>query len=176
MRALPLLPLVPMLLAVAACDRDGTGTTLSINSEAGAGNGFAATVSNQGEVAITSPVFSGKLKLPKLDMDAEDFDMNGVHLYPGSRITGIDVQSRGSDGREGTGSEGTGKGRVRVSFDSPAAPQKVIGWFAERLNNAGYKVQPQKSDLIGTTEDDKPFRMELSPAGEDKAKGTILIG
>lgn len=163
-----LLLLAPALL-LAACDRSGTGTTLSINADAGADNGFVATVSNQGEVAISSPVFSGKLKLPKLDMDAEDFDMNGVHLYPGSRITGIDVQSRGNGGDKGDG-------RVRVSFSSPGAPQKVLGWFQERLNHAGYKVTPQKNDLIGTTDDNKPFRMELAPTGEDKARGTILIG
>jgi hypothetical protein len=170
MRALPLLPVLPALLLVAACDREG-GSTLSINSDAGAGNGFAATVSNQGEVAINSPVFSGKLKLPKLDMDAEDFDMNGVHLYPGSRITGIDVRSSGKQ-REG----GKDDGQVRVSFDSPAAPQQVLGWFQDKLNHAGYSVAPAGSALTGTTEEKQPFRMELSPAGEGKAKGTILIG
>lgn len=169
MRALPLLPLLPALLLVAACDRD-SGSTLSINADGGAGNGFAATVSNQGEVAINSPVFSGKLKLPRLDMDAEDFDMNGVHLYPGSRITGIDVQA------DGRGHGGKDDGRVRVSFDSPAEPQRIIGWFQERLNKAGYSVQSQKTDLTGTTDDGKPFRMELAPAGENKARGTILIG
>ena len=160
--------LAPALL-LAACDQSGAGTTMSIDAGAGADNGFAATVSNQGEVAINSPVFSGKLKLPKLDMDAEDFDMNGVHLYPGSRITGIDVQSRGTG-------DGKGDGRVRVSFDSPAAPHAVLGWFQERLNHAGFKVAPDRSNLTGTTDDNKPFRMELAPAGENKARGTILIG
>ncbi len=37
---------------------------------------------NTGAVAINVPGFSGKLDLPKIHLDADDFEMNGVHLYP----------------------------------------------------------------------------------------------
>ncbi|MES2057391.1 MAG: hypothetical protein V4564_15765 [Pseudomonadota bacterium] len=158
-----------LALPLAACDSGGDGTTISINASGTDGN-MVAGVDKDGQVSVNVPGFSGKLKLPKMKLDAGDFDLNGVKLYPGSTISAMNVDAK--DGGKG----GTDSGRVRISFDSPGTPKAVQDWFLQRLNkDAGFKVKVDGTGLTGTTEKDKPFKLELAPVGADHAKGTILL-
>lgn len=162
----PLLPTIA-LLSLAACG-DGTGTSISINSTDADGNVVAALDGN-GQVAIDTPVFSGKITLPKLKLDAENFDMNGVHLYPGSTIGGIDVAAHDARGKDDDG-------HVRVTFASPAAPATVRDWFKQKLGAASFKLSEKGNGLVGTTDDGKPFELDLTPDGDAKSTGTISLG
>lgn len=160
----PLL-LFPVLL-LAACG-DGPGTSISINASDADGNVAFGTDAN-GQVAIDSPLFKGKLTLPKLRLDAADFDMNGVHLYPGSTISGMTIDAR--DGGHGD------KGRVRVSFHSPAAPATVRDWFRGKLVGAGFKLADDGTGLSGTTDEKQPFKLDLGADGTGASNGHIVIG
>jgi hypothetical protein len=152
-------------LALAACGDSGDGTSISIN--AGDGN-MVAGVDGNGQLAINLPGgFAGNVKLPKMTLNADNFDMNGVHLFPGSTISGLNVDA--NDKQDG--------GLVRVSFQSPASPGTVRDWFLEKLSKeAGFKIIASGDDLIGTTDEKQPFRLDLAPDGADKSKGTIVIG
>ena len=160
-----------LLLAVplTACDDSKTGTSISINSTDPDGNVVASMDGNTAAVSINAPGFSGKLNLPRIRLDAEDFEMNGVHLYPGSTISGMNVEAR--DG----GKTGDDDGTVRVSFASPASPATVRDWFQQKLNAAGFTVAPSGTGLTGTTDEKKPFKMELTADGSDKSKGVITL-
>ncbi|MEG3088049.1 hypothetical protein [Sphingomonas sp. PB4P5] len=151
-------------LALAACDDGKPGTSVSIN--AGDGN-MVAGVDGNGQVAINLPGgFAGKIKLPKMKLSAENFDMNGVHLFPGSTISGLNVDAGDK-----------GDGAVRVQFSSPATPSTVRDWFLDKLSKqAGFTITASGNDLIGTTDEKQPFRLDLAPDGADKSKGTIVIG
>lgn len=167
MRPSPLL--APMLLSgallsLAACNDRDSGTTVSINAENG--TALASANGSTGEVKVDLPGFQGTLKLPKVQLKSDDFDLNGVRLYPGSTIEGFNVDAGG----------GKDNGRVRVSFTSPAAPATVRDWLLTRLNGANFSVTADGNGLTGTTDDHKPFRLELTPAGADHAKGTITMG
>lgn len=161
--------LLAALLPLAACGSD-KGTTVSINASGADGNVSFGTDAN-GHVAIDSPVFKGKITLPKLQLDADNFDMNGVHLYPGSTISGMNV-----DAREGAGDVKGDDAHVRVQFASPAAPATVRDWFKGKLDAAGFTVSADGAGLSGTTDEDKPFKLDLTPGGSDKTKGVITIG
>ena len=158
---LPYLPMLP-LLALAACGSHDRGTSIAINADGG--NTLAAVDGGSGEVKLALPGLEGKFKLPRIKLDASNFDLNGVHLYPGSTIDNVDVASAGKDGS------------VRIAFTSPATPGVVRGWFQERLSKVGFSLHPDGAGLSGTTDEDKPFRLDLAGAGGDHAKGTITLG
>ena len=154
-------------LALAACGDSGGGTSISINASDG---NMVAGVDGNGQLAINLPGgFAGNVKLPKMTLNADNFDMNGVHLFPGSTISGMNITADDKNGKD--------DGLVRVSFESPAAPTKVRDWFLEKLSKqAGFNITANGNALTGTTDEKQPFRLELTPDGADKSRGTIAIG
>lgn len=160
---------VATALALAACGGSGEGSSVSINASSTDGNMIAGMDGN-GQLAINLPGgFAGNIKLPKLKLDADDFDMNGVHLFPGSTISGMNIDASEQAGKD--------SGLVRISFQSPAAPATVRDWFLDKLSReAGFTISASDNSLIGTTDEKQPFRLELTPDGADKSRGTIAIG
>jgi hypothetical protein len=156
---------------LSACDGSKDGTTISFNSTDSDGNVVASVDGNSGAVAINAPGFSGKIKLPKLHLDSKDFDMNGVHLYPGSTISAMNIDAH--DG--GKAGDEKDEGIVRVSFASPASAATVRDWFQQKLSAAGFTLSASGNGLVGTTDDKKPFKLDLTPDGADKSKGTITV-
>ena len=163
---MPLLPrrLLAMAatLALTACNHPDKGTTVTINTDDG--NSIASVDGNSGQVKLAIPGFTGKIDLPKLQLDASNFDMNGVHLYPGSTIDTVDIGNAGKDGG------------VRIAFTSPATPDQVRDWFQARLSKVGFTVKPDGRGLSGSTDENKPFTLTLTGQGADKATGTIRLG
>jgi hypothetical protein len=157
----PLLLATAGMLALSACDRSNERASVSINADGG--NVFGAINGETGEMKIDVPGFQGSVKLPKIKIDTGNFDLNGVRLYPGSSIRTLNI----------VGDDKTGG--LRVAFASPANPAVVRDWFAERLGKVGYQVHAEGANLVGTTDENKPFRLEFAPDGADKATGTIVI-
>lgn len=158
----PILLLLAAALPLAACAKHDEGTSVTINSSDG--NTIAAVDGKTGDVKLDLPGFQGKITLPKIQVNADNFDLNGVHLYPGSTIQSLNIAADG------------GKGGVRVAFTSPASPATVRDWLMTRLNKAGFAVSATGAGLTGTTDEHKPFRLDLTPAGDDKANGVITVG
>jgi hypothetical protein len=159
--------LLPLTLGLAACG-DGTGTSISINATDAEGNA-AITTDGNGQLAIKAPGFEGAIKLPKIRINAEDFDVNGVKLFPNSQIGALNVD--GVDG--GAGGD---KGKVSVAFESPAAAATVQQWFRDTMGKHGFTVEADGTGLKGTTNDGDPFRLQLDAAGEGKSKGRLEVG
>ncbi|MDE0879665.1 MAG: hypothetical protein OSB00_13530 [Sphingomonas bacterium] len=152
------------LLTLAGCQKSDPATSISINADSG--NVLGAMDGKSGEVKLDVPGFSGKIKLPKIQLDAKNFDLNGVHLYPGSTIDTVNIDGGGKDAT----------GTVQVAFTSPADPAAVQQWFQDRLNKVGFTVNPGGNGLVGTTNENKPFALDLSAEGTDRAKGRITLG
>ena len=168
---LRLIPLAAAALALAACgDHDGNSTSISFsgNSSDGAVSGG---IDSSGNLKINANGFKADLKLPKFAVDANNFEMNGVHLYPGSTISSINVNG-GDDDKE----EGKDPGKVRVAFTSPANAATVRDWLKERLGKAGFTLSADGTGLTGKTDDGKPFALKLSDQGANKSSGTIDMG
>ena len=157
-----------VLLPLAACDSGKSGTSISINSSDSDGN-VTAKIDGGGQATIDTPFFKGKVTIPKLKLDATNFDMNGVHLYPGSTISGMNIDAHDKPGKDDDGS-------VRVAFASPAAPATVRDWFKDKLTAAGFKLDAAGDGLTGKTDEGQPFKLDLTADGADKAKGVITIG
>lgn len=150
-----------LTLALAGCGSHDRGSSIAINAD---GGNTLAAVDGSGEVKLDLPGLEGKIKLPRIKLDAANFDLNGVHLYPGSTIDNVDIANVGKDGD------------VRIAFTSPATPDLVRDWFEQRLSGAGFTLHRDGAGLAGTTEEDKPFRLDLADAGGGHAKGTIALG
>lgn len=154
MRLLLILP--ALALPLAACDRSDEGTQIAVTA-----NGSGGSIGKDGEVRIDTPAFKGAFKLPQINLTAENFDINGVHLYPDSKIAAVNV-------------DGTGKDKVTVRFTSPADPATVRTWFAAQFKEAGTPVSVEGNTLTGK-DDDKTFTINLSPQGQQSA-GVVRIG
>lgn len=160
MRALMILALI----GLAACDDKGAGTDISIRGADG--NLVGGADGKTGEIKVDVPGFEGSIKLPKIKLDADSVDLNGVKLYPGSTIQGVDI----ADGK------GAGEAGMRLRFESPAAAATVRDWFGERLGKAGFAVTPDGQGLTGKTNEGEPFRLEMRGDGTQRSTGTIVIG
>ena len=158
-------------IPLSACGGSADGTSISLNASGDDGNVVADVDGKTGQMSIDVPGFAGKIKMPKISLDAENFDMNGVHLYPGSTIGGMNI-----DAKDG-GATGKDSGMVRLNFESPAKPDVVRAWFLKELTEAGeYKLQPEGTGLSGKSSDGKQFNLDLAPAGDNKSSGMIVIG
>ncbi|MDQ0248999.1 hypothetical protein J2W22_001046 [Sphingomonas kyeonggiensis] len=149
MRHLPLLLVLP--LALAACDGKG-GTSISINATSDDGDGF-----------------KGNFKLPAIKMTAENFDMDGVKLYPNSTITSFNIDAKDHPG------EAKDEGKVVAAFTSPAALATVQRWFRDKLTAKGFKFSEKGNGFAGTTEDGERFTLDLSADGGEKTSGKMEI-
>lgn len=148
-------------LLIAGCDVSSPeGTSMSID----AGNGVASVNGGTGEVTLDTPLVKGSFKLPKIQFTADNFDINGVHLYPGTKIGAMNVDAGG----------GEGDGIVRMQFESPAAVATVREWLRREFEKVGTEVEVKGDSLSGNT-DNGAFRIDLKPDGE-RATGTVTIG
>ncbi|WP_230481131.1 hypothetical protein [Sphingomonas sp. Leaf21] len=155
----PALPLFAAL-ALSGCDRP-QGTSVTINSADG--DTLASVDGKSGEVKLALPGFQGAFKLPKMSLEADDFELNGVHLYPGSTIRNVDV--------------GNGRDKAfMMTFDSPADPATVRSWFRDKMGEADFTLTDDGGVLVGKTAEEKPFRLDLRPAGGDRSTGVMTLG
>lgn len=169
-----LLLLTVVTLPLAACDGAKEGTTISLDTRDSDGNGnvTAGIDGKTGQVAINAPGFSGKFTLPKIALDAKDFDLNGVHLYPGSKVKAMNIFADDS----AKSGNGDGSGRVRVTFDSPADAATVRDWFADKLTKADFTLTKSANGLTGKDEKGDPFSITLTPGTNGHATGEIVAG
>lgn len=163
MRLAMLSPL-PLLAALSACGGDRApgedGTEISIK---GTGGNFTAGVGKDGAIAIDAPGFKGSIALPKINLDAGDFDINGVKLPDGSKVESLNI-----DGNNGDGG-------VKVRFTSPVGTAAVRDWFQGKLAAEGFKLQASGDNLTGTTDEGKAFSLTTTPSGTGRSESEIVI-
>lgn len=160
--------LIPPMMLVAACGQ-----------EKPASDSPGASVSTDGNVQITVDKDGGALKINsdgvKLDLDipdlgdmdiATDFDIDGVKLYPGSKIDTMDIDASDKNGADAA--------TVKFGFTSPAAPAKAADWMAGEFAKRGIKITRTGNKLAGKDKDGADFRINFAPDGAT-AKGEVVI-
>jgi hypothetical protein len=166
-----LLLTIPLTLGLAACSVDGEpdkGTTVSIDATSRDGDKVAIKADGDtGNVSLNVPGFDAKMRLPKKLLNDSNFDIDGVKLYPGSKVETFNI----------TADETSGKGRadVRIAFSSPAEPAKVAGWFKEQFSKKSIDIGGDADTLTGKSEKGDAFTIELRSAGGSMTKGTVSI-
>jgi hypothetical protein len=159
--------IIALSLLLAACNG---GASVSIDSDDDNGSEGNAVIETDadGRIQIKAPGFQGAITLPQMPLDAKDFEVSGVRLYPGSSISSLRAATQDRDGDS--------NGRVRIEFESPAPPATVRDWFRDNMTKQGFKVTSRENNLAGTTDDGDPFALELTAQGTNKTKGLMQVG
>jgi len=119
--------LIPPMMLLAACgseEKKSEGTEVSINAGDEHGGVQIKTGKDGGNIKIGGDGAAIDIDIPDfVDLDIEsDFDIDGVKLYPGSKVTKVDVDANDKNGAD--------KATVKLGFTSPAAPKKAADWMA----------------------------------------------
>lgn len=166
-----MLGLVAPLGLLAACEmKAGKDDADMASVKLGEGGNVAITAGDGADgVSLSIPGFEGKMKIPGMELSGDDIDIDGLRLYPGSKLNGLNI----------TDQKGPGNGLVDMRFTSPATPDKVAAHFAAgaRAENfsditvadAGGKTTLTAKNLDG---DDLAITMEPAKGGTG---GRILI-
>lgn len=165
--------LIPPMMLLAACGseekKSGDGTEISINADGDSGGVKINTGKDGGNIKIDGEDGTAiNIDVPDfVDLDIEsDFDIDGVKLYPGSKVTKVDVNATDRNGAE--------KATVKLGFTSPAAPAKAADWMAGEFAKKGVKVTRTGDTLAGKDKDGADFRINFVPDGAN-AKGEVVI-
>ncbi|RSY79067.1 hypothetical protein DAH66_17805 [Sphingomonas koreensis] len=157
---------LPLMAALTACgDGSGEGNGASISVKSGEGEA-SIRADKDGRVAVKAPGFEGSIKLPKFDLGADNFEVDGLKLYPGSTIASLNVDANQDKG---------GEDSVRVQFDAPAAADKVRNWFQEQMQTAGFTIAAKDGQLSGKTSEGSDFTLDIDAAGDSKSRGTLTV-
>lgn len=169
-RSLLILPLM-LLAACGQGDRDQANAGgAEININAGDKDGGVQITSGKGgsKLAIKGDGVDLDFDLPdfsKIDV-AADFDIDGVKLYPGSKVTSVNVDASDKSGAD--------KAIVKLGFTSPTTPAKAAAWMAGEFAKQKVRVTRSGDTLTGKSEDGDDFTIRFSPDGAN-AKGEALI-
>jgi hypothetical protein len=154
---------LPVAAVLAACGGDGEGTSISIQGDNGS---VTAQADKDGKVSVKAPGFEGSIKLPKFNISAENFEIDGVKLYPGATVSSLNIDDR---------QDGTKSGGVNVTFDAPADAARVRDWFREQMEGAGFTVTGNRDELTGKTKSGSPYTLKIDGTGDAKSRGTLTV-
>jgi len=163
--------LIPPMMLLAACGQEKDkkdGTAVSINAGDEHGGVQIKTGKDGGNIKIGGDGAAINIDIPDfVDLDIEsDFDIDGVKLYPGSKVTTVNVDANDKNGAD--------KAIVKLGFTSPAAPTKAADWMAGEFAKKGVKVTRSGDTLAGKDKDGADFTIKFGPDGAN-AKGDVVI-
>lgn len=133
----------------------------------GAGVQFRADTES-GDIELRLPGgIQGKFRLPEgIDADNE-FKLNGIGRYPGSKLTGVDVKALDGD----PDADAT----VRLAFTAPGTADTVADWYEKAFADKGRTVLRTGTTLSTTTSEGKPMVMALRDGTGGVAQGMLTI-
>lgn len=163
--------LIPPMMLLAACgagdSKADDGAQVSINA-GGDGGVKIRTGADGSKISIGGRDAAINIDVPDVvDLDIEsDFDIDGVKLYPGSKVTRIDIDANDRKGAD--------TAAVKLGFTAPAAPKVAADWMADEFAKKGIKVTRSGDTLAGRAKDGDDFLIRFSPDGKT-SKGEVQI-
>lgn len=152
---LKIVALTPLLL-LAACKGE-------VREPAAGDEKVQMTADADGKVAFNLPFAKGEIKLPTGVMSNANFDIDGVKMMPGAKLTGFNLDAGDNQ-----------PGKVNFTFTAPASPEQVANYFLEQFRAKGMEAKVNADLLQGTTSDGDRFQMRFAPQGSGTS-GTIML-
>ena len=110
---------------------------------------------------IDTDDFKANLDIPGFSFAGDHMDMDGMKLYPGSKVKGVRVHAVDKGSVE--------KGEVVMDFTSPAAPLVVAQHMADAARKAGFALSSNTAALVSGSKvgdgDTNSFTATLRPDG-----------
>ena len=118
--------------------------------------------SDSGQVEFNLPFVSGTVKLPEGMMQNGDFDIDGVKMVPGGKVTGVSVfaADKGSN--------------VDIAFSAPTSPDQTRAYFLDQFKQKGAEVAQAGDAISGKTTDGDTFTITVAPAAQG-SQGKITV-
>lgn len=116
-----------------------------------------------GRVAFDLPFAKGEIKLPTGAFSNANFDIGGVKMMPGAKMTSFNLDAGGDR-----------PGKINFTFTAPATPDEVSRYFVEQFRAKGMEASAQAGSLQGKTAEGDNFQMRFAPQGSG-TNGTIVI-
>jgi hypothetical protein len=109
------------------------------------------------------------VNIPGLDLGGDHMDIDGMKLFPGTKLGAINVTDRG----------GPNNGAVDMRFTSPAAPDKVAAYYQAAAGENGFTnvklaASGPKSVLTANKSDGDKLTITMEP-GEGGTAGLIQL-
>ncbi len=143
---------------------DGFEMSIDVDGEGG-DKANSIKIGGNGEdskFSIKTDGFSMDVDLPQISIDSDDFDLNNVSLYPGSKVTGLNVEDKDGEG-----------GKVILNFDAPTSTNELVSWFEQKMTDENFVVEKDGNTLSGKTDEGDPFSLELTEKGADETSGKL---
>lgn len=155
------------MLALAGCNRSepAAGPDKGSNVSIAIARGDAGA-DDKSRVKIDLPGgIKADLEVPGALADSGEFDIEGVGLYPGARVTTVNV--RALTGRKDTAT-------VELGFTAPADAAAVADWYETRFAEKNVTVARAGETITGKTRDGKDFTLAMTPA-DTGTRGLLTI-
>lgn len=149
--ALAALPLLLSACSERSSDGEGDSGSITIGTE-----------DEDGTFSIEAEGFSMDVDIPSITIDSEDFDLNNVTLYPGTKVTGMKIEDVEGEG-----------GKVILDFVSPVGADVLLSWFESKMAEEDFTVSKEGMVLSGATDDGDPFMLSLSEVSGAETKGKL---
>lgn len=155
-------------MLVAACsDRgeDKAGGDGSAGSESSGASVDIQGDSESGEIAIKIPGgIEANFKIPENIVHDTKVDIDGVGLYPGATIRGVNANIGDKPGRA----------VVTITFASAADAAVVADWYQQQFADNKVKATRAGETMTGKTGDGDDFTLALTPA-DAGSQGKLTI-
>jgi hypothetical protein len=158
--------LLPVAM-LAACDSRDRKATVEITSENGS-TSINAAPGKDNRLKIDTPGVKADINLPFMGLIAGNMDIDGVKLYPDSKILGVNVNATDND-------DGKDEGRFTMRFQAPAARAKVADWFAKQFAAHDFKMTLAGSRFTGSNDEGKPVTLDMRDGAGGTTEGEIRI-
>lgn len=157
--------ILPVAL-MAACGRDTDPATVTIDARNESGGVVTAEPTKESRLWIDTGGFKADVKMPGLGRMLNNADIDGVEMYPGTKVSGVNI--------DGAGSGDDGKFTMR--FDAPADKARVGAWFRDQFAQNDFTARPTPTGFAGTKEDGDWFVLDLSDASGGHTRGEFRLG
>lgn len=147
---------VMSLLMLAACEAE-------VKAPVAGDETVQMSADADGRVAFNLPFAKGEVKLPTGALSNANFDIDGVEMMPGAKLTGFNLDAGAQQ-----------PGKVNFTFSAPAAPAAVAAYFTEQFRAKGVEAAAVGDAIQGTTKDGGRFLMRFAQQGSGTS-GTIEL-
>ncbi|WP_149523118.1 hypothetical protein [Sphingomonas montanisoli] len=126
--------------------------------------GGNVSVSAERGVSIDAPGFKAKVDIPGIDIGGADMDIDGMKLFPGSKLANVNVV-----GKDGPGD------KVTMGYTAPGAPAAVATYYQNAAKEAGFTgVSIDGTTVHATKDDGDKLTITAAPDGAN-TRGQILV-
>lgn len=160
-------------LTLSGCKQvEDAGSEDDTASESSSTSSSSASVSSSSDgedsvaFSINTDGFSVDVDVPIDDITTDNANGRAEGLYPGSKVTGINIESNNQNGKS--------QSQVAIRFTAAASKETVADWFMVQMPEQGGTAARKGNIISGTTDDGEPYVLTLNEAG-DSTKGVLKI-